>query len=103
MYSLRIPPHIFNSLYLHYKTGTPTNQFLQSVFSNNAFHAADRAEPAERMYLADIILFNHYACNFGYLRQVGDEAKFNLRWQAWRIRFSPMADEIDFNPGDDDD
>lgn len=103
MFSLQVPPHVFKSLYRHYREGAPTNSFLQMVLADRAFRAADRAEPGERPYLADIILFNHYASNFGYLRQVGDPAAFDLKWEAWRIRFSPDAEEIQFNPGDDDD
>lgn len=103
MFPIQVPPHVFQSLYRHYKSGAPTNKFLQMVLADHAFRAAEAAEPGERLYLADILLFNYYASNFGYAKQVNDPAAFDLKWEAWRIRFSPDAEEIQFNPGDDDD
>ena len=103
MSGISIPPVVFNSLYRHYRSGMPPGGFLEAVLSDKAHLSAASADPLNRLHLADIILFNHWAKDYGYLRQVGDPAAFDLKWEAWRIRFSPQAEEISFGQGDDDD
>jgi len=102
MPELHVPPVVFQSLYRHYRSGTPTGGFLSAVLADKAHLAAASADPTNRARLADIILFNHWARDYGYARQVGDNAAFDLKWEAWRIRFSPDADEITLDHGDDD-
>lgn len=103
MTAISVPPAVFSSLYRHYKKGINPGGFLSAVLADKAHLSAATADHANRLYLADIILFNHWAKDFGYLRQVGDESAFDLKWEAWRIRFSPQAEGIDFNPGEDND
>lgn len=103
MADIAIPPVVFNNLYRHYRSGAPTGGFLSAVLADKAHLAASSADPVNRLHLADIILFNHWAKDYGYARQVGDNSAFDLKWEAWRIRFSPTADEIEFDSGDEDD
>ena len=103
MTAISVPPSVFGSLYRHYKKGINPGGFLSAVLADKAHLSAASADPTNRAHLADIILFNHWAKDFGYLRQVGDESAFDLKWEAWRIRFSPQAEGIDFNPGEDND
>jgi len=102
MAEIQVPPHTFHLLYNHYRTGNPPGSFLSAVMQDKAHLSAAHADPINRARLADIILFNHWAHEYGYARQVGDNAAFDLKWEAWRIRFSPDANEIALDHGDDD-
>ena len=102
MAEIQVPPVAFHLLYNHYRNGTPPGGFLFAVLQDKAYLSAASADPINRARLADIILFNHWASDYGYARQVGDNAAFDLKWEAWRIRFSPDAHEIALDHGDDD-
>jgi hypothetical protein len=102
MADIAIPPATFNNLYHHYRTGAPPGGFLSAVLTDKAFLSAAQADPTNRLHLADIILFNHWAKKFGYLREIMDKSAFDLKWEAWRIRFSPQATEIELDMGDDE-
>jgi len=102
MADIVVPPTVFNNLYHHYRTGTPLGGFLSAVMSDKALLSAAQADPLNRLHLADIILFNHWAKEYGYLREIVDKAAFDLKWEAWRIRFSPQAFEIKLDLEDEE-
>lgn len=101
----RIPAHTFNSLYRYYRLGIPGGDFLQSVLKNLGWEAAARADPQNRAALADIFLFNHKARDYeAQCRSANDYSGYDMMWAAWRIRYSPEADEIEgVELGEDDD
>ena len=103
MQSWIVPPSVFDSLYRFYKHKIPTGDFLKAVIEDKGWEAASRADITNRTHLADILLFNGQARRF-YMdcKNAGDWSGFDLRWEAWRMRYSPEATEIAANLGDDD-
>lgn len=91
----KVPPTVFDSLYRYYRHGIPTGGFLKAVIADRAWEAAASADPTNRLFLADIILFNNQAKRFTSDHKLaGDDEDyqgFDLRWEAWRIRYSPEA------------
>ena len=97
-----IPPHTFGALYRWYRYGYQPGGFLSAVIKDEAWFSAAQADPINRPNLADIILFNRQASQFS-ADSKGDWESFNMKWEAWRIRYSPDATEIDIDREDNDD
>lgn len=103
MSTWQIPSHTFDALYRYYRHSIPTGGFLAAVIKNDALEAARRADDKNRPALADIILFNNTADT--YRRDciaMGDFTGVDLKWETWRLRYSPTATDIKFDLGDDD-
>ena len=94
----RVPPHIFDALYRFYKSGLKPGACLMHLVAGRPYESAKIADPETKRCFADIIIFIHeHADNLPF-----DHELFDLKWEAWRIRFSPDASEISFNRGDDE-
>ena len=94
----RIPPHAFDALYRFYKSGHRPGECLMNMLSGRMYEAAKIADPEVRAYFPDIILFIHeHADNLPSNHEL-----FDMRWEAWRIRYSKDATEIDFYRGPDE-
>ena len=94
----RIPPHVFDALYRFYKTGLRPGQCLGDIVNGRMYEAAKTADPDTKKHFADIILFiTEYADTINHTHEM-----FDMRWEAWRIRFSKDATEIDFYRGNDE-
>jgi hypothetical protein len=102
MTAIKVPPQVFGELYRHYRNGIPTGGFLKAVLSNDAHLSAAIADSTNRQHLADIILFNHWAKEYGRMG-TRDPSAFDLKWESWRIRFSPQAEDLGIDLGDDND
>lgn len=99
----KIPPHTFSALYRHFKFGIPPGGFLSAVLKNNALIAAASADQHNRLCLSDIILFTDQARNHHQDCAAADDfTGFDLKWETWRMRYSPEANEIEFDTGDDE-
>jgi hypothetical protein len=93
-----VPPHIFDALYRYYKFGHHPGDCLNDMIHNRPYTAALRADALTKKHFADIFLFiNEHARGVPASSEV-----FNLRWETWRCKFSPDAQEIDFDRGDDE-
>lgn len=104
MRNLTVPPHCFGALYRYYKHGYEPGGFLNSVIRNDAWTAAATADDENFPALGAIILFNRSARNFQQDCKAADDfSSFDLKWEAWRIRFSPDAPEISLDFGDPND
>ena len=104
MSNFQIPPHTFDAMYRYYRHRIPTGGFLASVIRNDGLDAARRADSENRKALGDIILFNEWASTYNKdCIAAGDFTGVDLKWETWRMRFSPEASEINFDRGDDDD
>lgn len=103
MQSWIVPPRVFESLYRYYRHNIPTGDFLKAVIDDKGWEAASRADALNRIHLADIMLFNGQARRYTKdCRLSKDMSGFDLRWEAWRMRYSPDAEEIHPNLGSDD-
>jgi hypothetical protein len=103
MNNWKIPPHTFDALHRYYRHSIPTGGFLAAVIKNDALEASRRADDKNRPALADIILFNYAA--HAYLQDCIASKDFsgcNLKWETWRIRYSPEATEIKYDLGEED-
>ena len=104
MSNFQIPPHTFDAMYRYYRHRIPTSSFLTAVIKNDALGAAHVADNENRKALGDIILFNSWASTHQKACIVsGDFAGVDLKWEMWRLRFSPEASEITFDRGDEND
>jgi hypothetical protein len=94
----KVPPTAFSTLYRYYKYGYQPGGFLSAVISNDAWQAAALADPTNREALGSIILFNRYASDYQKeCKRIGSNEGFDIRWESWRVRFSPHADEIEID------
>ena len=104
MTNFQIPPQTFAALYRYYRHSIPTGGFHDAVIRNDGLDAARRADDKNRPALADIILFNSMAATYRKdCIAMADFTSADLKWETWRLRFSPEAEEIGFDMGDDDD
>jgi hypothetical protein len=104
MSNFQIPPHTFDALYRYYRHRIPAGSFLAAVIRNDGLDAARRADSENLKALGDIILFNDWAKNYNNTCIAnGDFMGVDLKWETWRMRFSPEASEINFDRGDDND
>ena len=104
MRNLTVPPHTFGALYRYYKHGYEPGGFLTYIIINDAWSAAAIADEDNFPNLASIILFNGKASAFQEdCKTNKDFSGFDLKWEAWRIRFSPSAEEIALDFGDPND
>jgi len=104
MSNFQIPPHTFAALYRYYRHGIPTGGFLAAIIKNDGLDAARRADDKNRIALADIILFNDMAATYRKdCIAMADFTSADLKWETWRLRFSPEAEEVNFYRGEDTD
>jgi len=104
MSNFQIPPHTFAALYRYYRHGIPTGGFLAAIIKNDALDAARRADDKNRIALADIILFNNMAETYRKdCIAMADFTGADLKWETWRLRFSPESEEVNFYRGEDTD
>tara|TARA_R110000868_G_scaffold231690_1_gene485086 strand:+ start:151 stop:465 length:315 start_codon:yes stop_codon:yes gene_type:complete len=102
MSTWQIPPHTFDALYRYYRHRIPTGGFLAAVIKNDGLEAARRADDKNRPALADILLFNNSAHAYQQdCINAGDFSGCDLKWETWRLRYSPEATDIRFDLGDD--
>jgi hypothetical protein len=74
-----------------------------SVINDKGWEAAARADSNNRKHLADILLFNGQASRYHReCKLSNDMSGYDLRWEAWRNRYSPEAQEITAYLGEDD-
>jgi len=101
----KIPEHTFSALYRWFRHGYQPGGFLTAVLDNDAWQAAALADPRNREALAYIILFARKAETFHkqWIAEKDPIDSFEIRWESWRIRYSPEAPEIEITEVEDED
>jgi hypothetical protein len=104
MQNWSVPPYVFESLYRYYRHGIPGGDFVMAVVNDKGWESAARADSVNRQHLADILLFNGQASRYHReCKLSNDMSGYDLRWEAWRNRYSPEAHEIAVNLGEEED
>lgn len=103
MSSRHIPSHTFEALYRYYRHGYNPGGFLSAVISDQAWLAAAQADHKNSQNLANIILFNREASEYSKNnKDEKDWSSFDMRWESWRIRYSPDAVAIELDLEDEE-
>jgi hypothetical protein len=93
-----IPPHTFDALYRFYKHSHKPSDFLNDMIRGRLFESACRADDLNHKHFADILIFIHQLAD----KLPATSEVFDMKWEAWRVRFSPDATEIHFHRGEDE-